>query len=120
LAINLFQPDIILTHSAHDQHQDHHAVHLATMRAGRRSPTILCFESPSATSEFKPSFFVDISDYVEAKVGAVRRHKDQAGKPYMGADLLRSAARFRGGQARTEHAEGFEVIRALSSGLGDW
>jgi len=119
LAVNLFKPDIILTHSAHDQHQDHHAVHLATMRAGRRSPTILCFESPSVTSEFSPSYFVDISDYIDAKIAAVQRHKDQAGKPYMGSKVLRGAAVFRGGQARTSHAEGFEVIRALSSGVGD-
>jgi LmbE family N-acetylglucosaminyl deacetylase len=119
LAVDLFRPDIILTHSAHDQHQDHHAVHLATMRAARRSSTILCFESPSATKEFSPSYFVDISDYLEAKVAAVKRHKNQAGKPYMGAQVLRGAAVFRGSQARTEHAEGFEVMRALSSGLGD-
>jgi len=119
MAVELFRPDVILTHSAHDQHQDHHAVHLATMRAGRRSPTILCFESPSATQEFTPNYFVDISSYVDAKVAAVKRHKDQAGKPYMGAQVLRGAAVFRGSQARTEHAEGFEVMRALSSGLGD-
>lgn len=119
LAVDLFKPDIILTHSAHDQHQDHHAVHLATMRAGRRSPTILCFESPSVTSDFSPNYFVDISDYIDAKIAAVERHKDQAGKPYMGAKVLRGAAVFRGGQARTAHAEGFEVIRALSSGVGD-
>ena len=119
LAVDLFKPDLILTHSAHDQHQDHHAVHLATMRAGRRSPTILCFESPSVTSDFSPSYFVDISDYLDAKIAAVERHKDQAGKPYVGAKVLRGAAVFRGGQARTAHAEGFEVIRALSSGVGD-
>ena len=119
LAIDLFRPDVILTHSAHDQHQDHHAVHLATMRAGRQSSTILCFESPSATSEFSPSYFVDISGYVDAKVTAVRRHKNQAGKPYMGARVLRGAAVFRGSQARTKQAEGFEIMRALSSGIGD-
>ncbi|MCU1407220.1 MAG: family deacetylase [Glaciihabitans sp.] len=119
LAVDLFRPDVILTHSAHDQHQDHHAVHLATMRAGRRSSTILCFESPSATKEFAPSYFVDISSYVDAKVAAVKRHKNQSGKPYMGAEVLRGAAVFRGSQARTEHAEGFEVMRALSSGVGD-
>jgi LmbE family N-acetylglucosaminyl deacetylase len=119
LAVDLFKPDVILTHSAHDQHQDHHAVHLATLRAGRRSPTILCFESPSVTSEFQPSFFVDISDYVDAKVSAVQQHRDQLGKPYMGADLLRGAAVFRGAQARTGHAEGFEIVRALSTGVGE-
>ncbi|PRY67848.1 LmbE family N-acetylglucosaminyl deacetylase [Glaciihabitans tibetensis] len=119
LAVELFKPDVILTHSEHDQHQDHHAVHLATLRAGRRSSTILCYESPSATRDFAPNYFVDVAPYMDAKVAAVKRHKDQAGKPYMGAKVLRGAAVFRGSQARTEQAEGFEVVRALSSGLGD-
>ena len=37
-------PDIILTHSSHDQHQDHLAVHLATLRAARQHHSILCYE----------------------------------------------------------------------------
>ncbi|WP_210506486.1 PIG-L deacetylase family protein [Naasia sp. SYSU D00057] len=119
VAIELFKPDIILTHSAHDQHQDHHAVHLATMRAARHSPTILCFESPSVTQEFRPNFFVDVSEYLESKVSAVQMHRDQSGKPYMGAKLLRGAAVFRGRQGRIPQAEGFEVMRALSSDLGE-
>ncbi len=119
LAIELFRPDVILTHSQHDQHQDHHAVHLATMRAGRRSPTILCFESPSVTRDFAPNFFIDISGYVDAKIAAVQRHKDQSRKPYMSAKGLHGMAVFRGGQAKTAEAEGFEIMRALSSTIGD-
>jgi LmbE family N-acetylglucosaminyl deacetylase len=119
LAVSLFKPDVIITHSKHDQHQDHHAVHLATLRAGRTCSTILCFESPSVTAEFKPHYFVDIDGYVDAKIAAVKAHAGQASKPYMGADRLRGAAVFRGSQAKVSHAEGFEVVRALSSGLGD-
>jgi LmbE family N-acetylglucosaminyl deacetylase len=118
-AIDLFEPDVILTHSRHDQHQDHYAVHLATLRGGRRAPTILCFESPSVTTEFTPTYFVDISDYIDVKLTAVRTHEGQAGKPYMGRDQLTGMALFRGSQAKVGQAEGFEVVRALSSGIGD-
>jgi hypothetical protein len=52
------QPDLILTHSSHDIHQDHQAVHEATLRAARNRTSILCYESPSTTHEFTPSFFV--------------------------------------------------------------
>lgn len=117
--ITLFKPDLILTHSANDQHQDHHAVHLATLRAGRRIPSIMCFESPSVTPEFTPRFFVDISDYIEAKVGAVEWHANQLGKPYMGADQIVGQAVHRGSQAKVSQAEGFEVVRVLSSTVGD-
>ncbi len=107
------EPDIILTHSHHDAHQDHAAVHDAVMRAARRATSILCFESPSVTSEFSPTAFVDISAHLPAKIAAVHRHRDQSGKPYMGADRLRGMAAFRGSQARVEFAEGFEQMRML-------
>ena len=95
-------PDIIFTHSANDQHQGHHAVHLATLRAGRRHPAILCFESPSATSEFSPQVFVDIDDHVEVKNSAIKIHDNQKTydnqkkKPYMTAERVSGRAHFRG------------------------
>ena len=105
--IDFAKPDIILTHSRNDQHQDHHAVHLATLRAARRCSTILCFESPSVTNDFSARFFVDIGDYMDTKIAAVREHANQSGK-----------ALHRGEQAKVGYAEGYEVVRALSSQLG--
>jgi LmbE family N-acetylglucosaminyl deacetylase len=119
-ALARFSPDIILTHSQHDSHQDHQAVHAATLRAARAHHSILCFESPSATRDFDPSFFVDIEDYMEAKVEAVRMHSDQREKPYMAAERLRGVAIFRGAQARRRVAEAYEPVRMLSSDLGSF
>jgi LmbE family N-acetylglucosaminyl deacetylase len=110
-------PDVLLTHSARDQHQDHAAVHLAVLRAARRHPSILCFESPSVTKDFVPSVFVDITDYIDVKVAAVATHRDQAGKPYMTAERVRGLAVYRGSQARVRHAEAFEPVRLLSPAL---
>lgn len=109
-----FGPALVLTHSEHDQHQDHHAVHLATLRAARRHSSILCFESPSVTRKFNPSFYIDIENYVDIKIEAIKRHRDQAGKPYMGAERTRGTAAFRGSQAKTAFAEGFEPVRLLA------
>ena len=113
-----YNPDIILTHSGNDQHQDHHAVHLATLRAARRHPSILCYESPSATREFDPSIFVEISDYVDVKVRAVEMHRDQSGKPYMTPDRVRGTAAFRGSQVKRKYAEGYESVRMLDWTIG--
>ncbi len=115
--INEFQPDVIFTHSKNDQHQDHQAVHYATLRAARRHPSVLCYESPSSTREFDPSFFVDLSEYVNVKVHAVEQHKDQLNKPYMGPDHVRGIAAFRGSQAKMRFAEGFEIVRLVDSSL---
>lgn len=112
------RPQLLITHSAHDLHQDHYAVHLAAMRAGRRQPSILCFESPSTTRDFNPGVFVDITDYLDIKVEAIRCHRDQRGKPYMGAGTVRGTAAFRGSQSRTGFAEGFEVMRLLADAPG--
>ncbi|GAA1498587.1 PIG-L deacetylase family protein [Paeniglutamicibacter kerguelensis] len=115
--INEVKPDMVFTHSENDHHQDHHAVHLATLRAARRHSSILCFESPSATRRFNPAVFVDIEDYLDVKVHAVAQHKNQAGKPYMGADSVRGVAAFRGAQAKQRFAEGFEPVRMLGSSI---
>jgi LmbE family N-acetylglucosaminyl deacetylase len=109
------KPDIIFTHSLHDLHQDHQTVHEATLRAARNSrTTILCYESPSATQDFHPTYFVDVDKYVEIKIRAIREHWDQHNKPYMKPDLVRGKLAFRGSQAKVEYAEGFEVARMVS------
>ncbi len=118
-AIREFRPDIVMTHSANDYHQDHSAVHRATMRAARREPTILCYESPSATPWFSPVFFVDISRHIDVKTHAIQVHEDQRKKPYMSPARTRGIAVFRGDQARAGLAEGFEVVRMGAASVGD-
>jgi LmbE family N-acetylglucosaminyl deacetylase len=114
-AIREIGPDMILTHSANDSHQDHQAVHFATLRAARFHTSVLCYESPSATMEFQPTVFVDVAGYVEIKILAISRHRDQIAKPYMSVERIRATAAYRGGQAKVRHAEGYEPVRLLAS-----
>ena len=114
--IDRVQPEMIFTHSIHDIHQDHQAVYEATMRAARNTrTTILCYESPSVTQDFHPTYFIDVDKYVEVKVQAMREHWNQRKKPYMKPDLVRGKMAFRGAQAKVEYAEGFEVARMVSA-----
>jgi len=117
--IREFKPDLILTHSPHDLHQDHRTVHEATLRASCDFYTILCYESPSVTQEFTPTFFSNIGDYLDVKVEGIREHWDQRSKPYVQEERVRGTAVFRGGQARLRYAEGFEVIHTAAATRGE-
>lgn len=105
------KPEIILTHSINDVHQDHSAVHLAVLRAGRNHHSILCFESPSVTNDFTPTVFIDVSDYTDVKQTAIATHTSQMRKPYMSEEIVSGITAFRGRQARVHRAEGFEAVR---------
>ncbi|HEX3045491.1 MAG TPA: PIG-L deacetylase family protein [Bacillota bacterium] len=113
-----FKPDVVLTHSEFDLHQDHVAVHKATLRAARNISTVLCYESPYVTQKFNPTLFIQVEDYIGIKFRSVWEHRDQSHKPYTDAEQIYAKLVFRGSQARVNYAEGFEVVRILSSDLG--
>lgn len=110
-AIARYEPELILTHSRNDVHQDHVAVHYAVCRAGRHHRSILCFESPSVTSDFKPTVFIDVDEYPTVKNAAIEAHSSQTAKPYMNEEVIESIMKFRGRQGRIPRAEGFEAVR---------
>jgi LmbE family N-acetylglucosaminyl deacetylase len=111
IVVNELKPDIVFTHSIHDIHQDHRAVHYATLRACRNLSTILCYESPSITQHFQPNVFVNIEQYIDIKIESIRKHEDQNKKRYVQPEQVYGKAIFRGSQAKFEWAEGFEAIR---------
>jgi LmbE family N-acetylglucosaminyl deacetylase len=103
--------NVVYTHASDDTHQDHRATAAASLAAGRGTPTILQYETPS-TRRFDPTVFVDIDDVLGDKIAAVRAHLSQvlrAGR--VDLEALGAQARFRGFQGRLRAAEGFEVAR---------
>ncbi|WP_230669788.1 PIG-L deacetylase family protein [Methanosarcina barkeri] len=111
IIVNELKPDMVFTHSIHDIHQDHRAVHDATLRACRNLSTILCYESPSTTQDFQPNVFINIKQYIDIKIESIQEHKDQNKKKYVQPKQVYGKAIFRGAQAKLEEAEGFEAIR---------
>jgi len=104
---------IVYTHGQNDSHQDHRAVALASMGACRAVQQVLCYDSPSSIG-FTPSVFVDISDTLSKKLAALDCHRSQVGSSVMAShELVSTQAGYRGFQARTIAAEGFEPIRLL-------
>lgn len=106
------QPTAIYTHSFHDVHQDHRNAYRATMVAVRDIGRVYCFQSPSATVDFRPTRFVDIDDHLERKLAAIDAFTSQVEvRTYLDPDLIASTARYWSRYGGGRYAEAFEVVR---------
>ena len=113
------QPTIVYTHSSHDRHQDHRAVSEATIVATRRVGTVACYQSPSATIDYRPTRFVRIDQYLDEKLRLLERFSSQtARRDYLEPDFVTATARywsrFGGGIA----VEPLEVVRETAEFVG--
>jgi len=112
------QPTIVYTHSIHDVHQDHRNTHRAAMVAARRVGRVYCFQSPSATVDYRPTHFVTIDDHISGKLKAIDTFGSQVGvRDYLEPALITSTARYWSRYCGGSHAEPFEVIRDRAGGL---
>ncbi len=67
------------------------------------------------SDRFHPTCYIDISEYLDVKIQAMRLHASQV-RPaiYHGSpESLELATMLRGREVSVEAAEGFEVLRAL-------
>jgi two-component system response regulator HydG len=112
------QPSIVYTHSVHDVHQDHRNTHRAVMVAARRVGRVYCFQSPSATVDYRPTHFVTIDDHIGGKLKAIDTFGSQVGvRDYLEPELITATARYWSRYCGGSHAEPFEVIRDRAGGL---
>jgi LmbE family N-acetylglucosaminyl deacetylase len=117
--VQAVRPTVIYTHSLHDVHQDHRNVHQAAMVATRGVGGVYCFQSPSATVDFRPTRFVSIDDQVERKLAAIKAFASQTEvRAYLVPDLIKSTARYWSRYGDGLYAEAFEVIREAPTTTG--
>ena len=111
-------PDVVYLPSKHDFHQDHVTAYECAMSVfnNLNIRKIICYETPSTTSDFSPNFFkVCDLDKFEIKMRAIQCHASQAAKAYVTYETLYSLAKMRAAQGRYHEgiAEAFEIIRFL-------
>lgn len=119
-SIDLFRPDIIITHWFDDMHPDHEATFRVVRRALIRHflvnptdnseafPRIFCcdtYNSRGLHGPFKPDRFVDVTQIWEKKITAVNAHQSQALSIYL--DMMERQCLAHGKAAGTKRAEGF-------------
>jgi LmbE family N-acetylglucosaminyl deacetylase/ActR/RegA family two-component response regulator len=108
------RPTVIYTHSLHDVHTDHRNAHRAVMAAAAEVARVFCFQSHSATVDFRPSRFVAIDADIDRKLAAIGAFASQiAVRRYLDEDLIRSTARYWSRFGDSGYAEAFEVIRDI-------
>jgi LmbE family N-acetylglucosaminyl deacetylase len=106
-------PDRVYTMFHLDRHQDHRAVHEASMVACRQVPQILGYETPSSYPNFMPTVFEPIDEFIEAKIDALKFHVSQGDRLYMHEQKIRSAAHFRGVQVDLGQTESFTPYKLV-------
>lgn len=123
-----YDPCMIFTHHYGDLNRDHQVLFQAVLTGarplpGRRPIEILCFETVSSSEwsqhtndkEFKPNYFVDISDTIHDKISALK-HYDVEMRPYphpRSYEGVTYLARVRGMTVGVKYAEAFEIIRRV-------
>lgn len=106
------QPTVIYTHTVHDLHQDHRSVHRAVMVACRAVSRVYCFQSPSATVDYRPNHFVAVDDYLGRKLKVIDAFGSQSGiRDYLEPELITATARYWARYATGTFAEPFETTR---------
>ena len=106
------RPTVVYTHSLHDVHQDHRNTHRAALVAVRGVGRVYCFQSPSATVDFRPSRFVPIDDQLDGKLAAIHAFASQVEiRAYLEPDLISATARYWSRYCGARFAEPFEVVR---------
>ena len=105
----------VYTHSPRDTHQDHRNTSNATLAAARNVSQIIFYESPSSDLDFRPTFFVDIEQYLSCKIKSLKIYKSlsKLKKRYLEIKAIQSSASFRGYQSKIKFAEGFEVYKFI-------
>ena len=118
-AIRDMTPTHIYTHCTEDTHQDHRAVHNASLVAARGVPNVYCYQTPSSTVEFHPNRFVDITDFIKAKLQAIDMYGSQSERmAALEPDNILATARYWGRFAGYIMAEPMRIVRQHDNAQG--
>lgn len=105
-------PTTVYTHSAHDRHQDHRAVHEASLVATRGVGTVACYQSPSSTVDYRPTRFVSIDGFTDAKLALLACFTSQSAiRGYLDPEFVLATARYWSRYGGGTSCEPLEVIR---------
>ncbi|HEX9090604.1 MAG TPA: PIG-L family deacetylase, partial [Anaerolineales bacterium] len=108
-----YQPDIVITHTRADIHQDHQQTTEEVLRAFRGT-TVLGYDALRSSYGFFPHFLVEVTQAdVERKIKALAEYSTYNDKYYFDAEVLRATLIRHGALAERPFAEGFDILRIV-------
>ncbi len=110
-----FRPELVFTHTLADIHQDHKTVTEECLRA-YRGTTVLGFDVLRSSYGFFPHFLVGVSEEdVAKKLKALAAYQTYSSKYYFDPEITRATLIRHGALAERPFAEGFDILRVVSS-----
>jgi LmbE family N-acetylglucosaminyl deacetylase len=108
-----YQPDIVITHTRSDIHQDHQQTTEEVLRAFRGT-TVLGFDALRSSYGFFPHFLVEVRpEDVEKKILSLAEYSTYHDKYYFDTSVLRATLIRQGALAEVPYAEGFDILRIV-------
>jgi len=111
-----FNPDLIITHSLNDIHQDHRVVAIESIRAFKNSASILAMEMPHNNLEFRNQYYERLTEnQIRKKILMLQQYESQLylGRRMFEEEMIWSWARLNGFCCNSKYAECFEVVRII-------
>ena len=106
-------PDLVLSPSVHDIHQDHVTIANECLRAFKKT-TIFQYEVPWNNYTFDNQLFSCVEEIdVQKKIDAIKCYSSQEERDYVKEDFIRGLLRTHGVRIGNQFAEVFEVPRLI-------
>jgi LmbE family N-acetylglucosaminyl deacetylase len=120
------RPRVVITHAPQPNghsHQDHMAASSSTVMAAMRTADIeyLAYSEPCRDATgFVPNIYVDITDYFDRKIQAIRLHSSEREKYYLQEEYIATRGHWwrdqamPNGLARFQYFEAFTLVKAVA------
>ncbi|MCX7522346.1 response regulator [Microbacterium sp. STN6] len=105
-------PTTVYVHSRNDRSPDHRAVHEAALEACGSVRTLACYQSSTATVDFRPSRFVSIDGHIDVKAAMLDCFATAEKRPrYLEGGFVKAVARYWSRFGTGTFCEPLELIR---------